>query len=653
MVRRSGAATGLFPGEELRETVIALDSASRPWVLTGVHRYRPVLRNGDWEFVSERHGLDIRPAFLAVAPWGCFYTARTGGGMLCSTDSGATWTEEGPAGSEPLAGCHFLDGARVLVFDASRLYLGSDSGRSWMSLPSPPGMTEITAVWTDAEGIVLAGLRGGSVFVSSTTDLGFSWQESSDGLSGVLRIRDILRQNGSVLCIAEHAMEILCMQRDAKENTWRSASILYPGASKLVQGEGSTVYHVSPDEFWEGGTDGSGWMVRIGLLSASQWSTWTGFGNDVFLCHHSEEDAGFYRSTDAGEHWRRAYPTLSADDPIRHAKDPAGDHLVVLASDSVYHTSDTGLTWEAQPMLGWQFSTKRPVYTAGHDLYLVSDRSDLLIRTTDHGATWTELHRSMPGVENGMNSSVYLRGSRLYLFTGQALIVSDDRGMTWQQTSCVPPVPTPKFFAVADDNIQFVAGADLSWRSSDGGRTWTALYGVGEMTEFIVAPDGHELFALFMTSRERIHRSTDGGEHWEDVSPRPVSDIYGPWMVDMDLTPDGRLLLSTGRGHFVSRASVVTHSAAPPALESFSLEAWPQPLPAGSRLHLRLQQDANHDLHLRLSDLLGRQLLSFDAERFFFGGVGTIPTDALAPGVYQLRVERSSRVVAARCIIVR
>mgnify|MGYP000913846212 CR=1 FL=1 len=88
-----------IPREELRETVIALDSASRPWVLTAVHLYRPVLRDDDWEFLTEQHGLDIRPAFLAVAPWGSFYTARTGSGMLCSTDSCVTWTEEGPTTS--------------------------------------------------------------------------------------------------------------------------------------------------------------------------------------------------------------------------------------------------------------------------------------------------------------------------------------------------------------------------------------------------------------------------------------------------------------------------------------------------------------------------------------------------------------------------
>jgi hypothetical protein len=110
-------------------------------------------------------------------------------------------------------------------------------------------------------------------------------------------------------------------------------------------------------------------------------------------------------------------------------------------------------------------------------LYILSD-SDLL-RSTDFGATWTDLG---VGAASGLNEVIApSTGTNLYARTYNVLYRSNDNGSTW---TAVPLVGPPSFSCLAvaptDQNTLYLgtiggsgsAGRGI-WKSTDAGTTWT------------------------------------------------------------------------------------------------------------------------------------------------------------------------------------
>lgn len=82
------------------------------------------------------------------------------------------------------------------------------------------------------------------------------------------------------------------------------------------------------------------------------------------------------------------------------------------------------------------------------------------------------------------------------------------------------------------------------------------------------------------------------------------------------------------------------------APSAFRIEgAWPQPVPAGMPLTVRLRGAAS--CTLLLHDMLGRQLRRFDAA----GDIVRIPTEGLVPGMYLLSARQGNAVSTLRVLI--
>jgi hypothetical protein len=89
----------------------------------------------------------------------------------------------------------------------------------------------------------------------------------------------------------------------------------------------------------------------------------------------------------------------------------------------------------------------------------------------------------------------------------------------------------------------------------------------------------------------------------------------------------------------------------PPAPGALTLEAWPQPVPSGTRLHVRIGGEEGASCRLTLHDLLGRERVSRTVES---GRSVTIDpeTARLTAGVYLLRAVSNDGAQAVRMISV-
>jgi len=159
---------------------------------------------------------------------------------------------------------------------------------------------------------------------------------------------------------------------------------------------------------------------------------------------------------------------------------------------------------------------------AGPDRFIGSGHPDLrtdlppllgLIESTDAGKTWKPISLL------GKADFHVLRSADRYVYgfdAGNArLLVSSDRGRTWEQRAAPEPlldlVPRPGTPTTA------IASGSVLYRTDDGGQNWSAL---GGEAGYLVWPSPDRLYQVVGSGQVRVSR--DGGRAF-----RPLGTIGG------------------------------------------------------------------------------------------------------------------------------
>ncbi|WP_321431228.1 PKD domain-containing protein [uncultured Methanolobus sp.] len=181
------------------------------------------------------------------------------------------------------------------------------------------------------------------------------------------------------------------------------------------------------------------------------------------------------------------------------------DSIVLMGGDDgskqndVWRSNDAGTTWtEINSSAGWS-------PRSGHSSVVLSDGSIVLMggfngthreddvwRSTDSGATWTEINSSVGWSGREYHSSVVLPDDSIVLMGGGDDSVtyhndtwrSTDSGATWSEvnsSSGWTPRVSHSSVVLPDGSIVLMGGYDDSdvvndvWRSNDNGSTWTEV----------------------------------------------------------------------------------------------------------------------------------------------------------------------------------
>ncbi len=250
------------------------------------------------------------------------------------------------------------------------------------------------------------------------------------------------------------------------------------------------------------------------------------------------DDAGVYRSDDAGRHWRNAgnqgLPVRARRNVTDLVADPATPSRLLLASllDGLFESADGGATWRSRgafpaghylDRIGLDPSAPATLYVAGSGLDAPDGGDPLeLFRSLDGGAHLERL--DLPG-------DLAAASPEGLLVTGGA----------------------PETVYVA------TLGAGV-YRSADGGATWLPAneglpvgdLGV-EVLALAVAPsDPETLYAAVPAapgSPAAVFRTRDGGDHWS--APAPGGPEL-PEVRDLVVDPGDPLRLYAAPGPFAS-----------------------------------------------------------------------------------------------------
>ncbi|HUY10812.1 MAG TPA: glycoside hydrolase [Candidatus Dormibacteraeota bacterium] len=273
---------------------------------------------------------------------------------------------------------------------------------------------------------------------------------------------------------------------------------------------------------------------------------------------------GIYRSTDAGAHWEHL--GLRSGEQIQHiAVDPQNANRLFVAvlghpygpnaQRGLYRSTDGGTHFTrvlgGGPDLGavdvridprnpqivfaalwasrngpWNLQT---VYEHPHE--------DGLFKSSDGGTTWTKLTNGLPmGVGRIGIAIAPSNDRRIYAVVAHGFACgiyrSDNAGSSWRRTDAENRVcgRTEDFAELAvdprDPNTLYSVNTS-TWRSRDGGTTWTAMKGAPGGDDYhTVWVDPAAPSHIILGSDQGATISVDGGATWSSWYNQPTAEMY-------------------------------------------------------------------------------------------------------------------------------
>jgi len=203
-------------------------------------------------------------------------------------------------------------------------------------------------------------------------------------------------------------------------------------------------------------------------------------------------------------------------------------------------------------------------FSTGHHHYIVATSSGGLWLTENGGTTWTPIFDREGTYSIGVVEIAPSDEKTIWVGTGEnnaqrsvafgdGVYKSTDGGKSWTNMGLkdsghisqiwINPDDADHVLVAAQGPLWSSGGDRGLYKTTDGGATWERVLEIDEHTginEFVVHPDNHDLIVASSYQRRRhvwvlinggpgsgIHRSSDGGESWSEVSAALPSDDMG------------------------------------------------------------------------------------------------------------------------------
>lgn len=194
-----------------------------------------------------------------------------------------------------------------------------------------------------------------------------------------------------------------------------------------------------------------------------------------------------------------------------------GSRLAASSYEAVWLSSNSGVTWTLSNPADANY---RGIASSsdGSKLLLASSNNTKLQRSTDSGATWSQLSNSVTQSWHKVASSAdgeVLAAAGLH---GTALYVSTNGGTSWSAKD----IGNWNGIAISDNGATMVAVASSRaiYVSTDSGTTWNNRETARGWADVSISNDGTKIIAS--VGEGKIYRSIDSGTTWEVLPNSPT-----------------------------------------------------------------------------------------------------------------------------------
>ncbi len=228
------------------------------------------------------------------------------------------------------------------------------------------------------------------------------------------------------------------------------------------------------------------------------------------------EERGVFRSTDGGEHWQK----------VLYADANTG------AMDVTFDPSN------AQTLYAVLWAARQAPWEVGGSFTISANNG--LYKSTDGGTTWQRVGEGLPGAAEGLGriglGMCASEPRRLYAVVGATrgggIYRSDDAGEHWRLAGADPRAwgRDGDFNEIKADprnaDVVYVANV-VTWKSTDGGRTFTAWRGApggDDYHRLWINPDDPRI--IINASDQGAVITLNGGETWSSWYNQPTAQFY-------------------------------------------------------------------------------------------------------------------------------
>lgn len=181
---------------------------------------------------------------------------------------------------------------------------------------------------------------------------------------------------------------------------------------------------------------------------------------------------------------------------------------------------------------GWQFVTGEYMGTAlnGAGTILVAGEHGLIMRSGDNGTTW-ELPPS--NTYETLRDVAFVTPQEALVVGDAGLVLrSEDGGRMWETTTIANAEGGLGKLDVYGNSV-WITSHDRLFRSSNGGQTWEAPIALPDTALSLARAS--EMIGLMVSGDGTLYRTTDGGTVWEVGFTHPDTRFRA-----IDFSPDGR-----------------------------------------------------------------------------------------------------------------
>lgn len=245
-----------------------------------------------------------------------------------------------------------------------------------------------------------------------------------------------------------------------------------PNALYIGTDGGGLLYSYDGAESWQhAGGVGSGKIGAVAVSPKDKCTVYATLGNRLI------------KSTDCNRSFEIVYTDPRSDAQITSLLvDWYNPNLVYLgtATGDLIRSMDGGASWS--PLNRWDDGIAAVVMSAGDSRKLwVATKTEGVSVSTDAGATWTDLRKSMDDFD-GARAFYAIAESQsqpgtLIEASRYGLLKSKDSGTTWQKMDILTPPQSVAITALAvnpkDGNDIYYTTQTKIYRTKDGGASWT------------------------------------------------------------------------------------------------------------------------------------------------------------------------------------